>query len=82
MYCLPDDYEVHDASLADIRHQLAPRYTKADIKSLDRRATYARALDGDEFLPGLVGLNTPRGADGITAALELLLRVRSLRNYW
>lgn len=40
------------------------------------------ALDGSEFLPGLLGLNNIKENDSLNAALQLLLRVRPLRDYF
>lgn len=82
VYCLPDDYEVRDATLDDIRHQLEPRFSANDVAQLDRLQTYSRALDGTEFLPGLLGLNNVKCNDSFNAALQLLLRVRPLRDFF
>jgi hypothetical protein len=40
------------------------------------------ALDGSEFLPGLLGLNNIKENDSLNASLQLLLRVRPLRDYF
>eukprot|EP00967_Tisochrysis_lutea_P070243 scaffold92598_cov18-Tisochrysis_lutea.AAC.1 len=36
VYCLPDNYEVVDRSLDDVRHVLDPRFTPADVAKLDK----------------------------------------------
>lgn len=36
VYCLPDNYEVLDKSLDDIRHVRDPRFRKEEIASLDK----------------------------------------------
>ena len=36
-YCLPDNYEVLDASVNDIRAVLSPKYTVEDVKSMDTK---------------------------------------------
>ncbi len=59
-YCLPDGYEIVDRSLDDIRHVLDPRFTPSEIAAMDSRAQWRRALDGQSFLPGTVGLNNTR----------------------
>ncbi|MCO5614911.1 hypothetical protein L7F22_069196 [Adiantum nelumboides] len=56
VYCLPDGYEVNDPSLDDIRHMLYPRFTRAQVNQLDRNKQWARALDGSDYLPGMVDL--------------------------
>ncbi|KAH7430597.1 hypothetical protein KP509_08G005200 [Ceratopteris richardii] len=54
VYCLPDGYEVNDPSLDDIRHVLYPRFTRQQVEELDRNKQWARALDGSDYLPGMV----------------------------
>jgi hypothetical protein len=34
-YCLPDNYEVLDASVNDIRAVLRPKYSSDDVKAFD-----------------------------------------------
>ncbi len=36
VYCLPDNYEVLDKSLDDIRHVRDPRFRSEEIASLDK----------------------------------------------
>lgn len=36
VFCLPDNYEVVDRSLDDVRHVLDPRFNKADVARLDK----------------------------------------------
>lgn len=54
VYCLPDGYEVKDPSLDDIRLVLNPRFTLEQIKQLDEKRQWSRALDGSDYLPGTV----------------------------
>ena len=82
IYALPDDYEVDDPTLDDVRQQLDPHYSVAQVRQLDCVKTYSRALDGTEYLPGLVGLNNVTHNDGINCAVQALLRVRPLRNFF
>jgi U4/U6.U5 tri-snRNP-associated protein 2 len=53
-YCLPDGYEINDPSLEDIRHVLNPRFTTEQVRNLDRNKQWSRALDGSNYLPGMV----------------------------
>ena len=46
IFCLPDNYEVHDASLNDIKFNLKPTYTREMIAKLDEGALMARSLEG------------------------------------
>lgn len=54
VYCLPDMYEVIDRSLDDIRYVLDPTFTDGEVAALDRDVSWTRALDGAEYMPGLV----------------------------
>ncbi|MCO5570978.1 hypothetical protein L7F22_024709 [Adiantum nelumboides] len=67
VYCLPNGYEVNDPSLDDIRHVLYPRFTQAQVNQLDRNKKWARALDGSDYLQGMVGLkNSRKSEQGLT----------------
>ncbi|KAK1576875.1 hypothetical protein Q3G72_017144 [Acer saccharum] len=54
VYCLPDGYEINDPSLDDIRHVLHPRFTKEQVEQIDKNKPWSRALDGSDYLPGMV----------------------------
>lgn len=49
IWCLPDNYEVEDASLNDIKYNLMPQFTPELIEKLDKDPVMSRALDGTEF---------------------------------
>ena len=57
VWCLPDNYEVEDAALNDIKYNLLPLYNQELLDKLDNEPIYSRALDGTEFYPGCLGLN-------------------------
>ncbi|XP_028515619.1 U4/U6.U5 tri-snRNP-associated protein 2 [Exaiptasia diaphana] len=57
-YCLPDNYEVIDSSLEDIKYVLNPTFTKEDIKLMDSSAKMSRAFDGTTYLPELSWVDT------------------------
>ena len=56
-YCLPDNYEVIDASLGDILYVLNPTFSEELIFRLANSTKEARAYDGNKYSPGVVGLN-------------------------
>ena len=56
-YCLPDNYEIIDASLNDILYVLNPTFTPELIQRLATSSKEARAYDGTKYVPGVVGLN-------------------------
>ncbi|KAK8964112.1 putative F-box protein [Platanthera guangdongensis] len=82
VYCLPDGYEVNDTSLDDIRHVLNPRFMRDQVKHLDENRPWSRALDGSNYLPGMVGLNNIKETDFVNVTIQCLMRVTPLRNFF
>jgi U4/U6.U5 tri-snRNP-associated protein 2 len=80
VYCLPDGYEVLDRSLDDIRHVLDPRFGADALAALDTSRAWSSALDGSEYLPGVVGLNNDKATDYVNVVLQALVRVKPLRD--
>jgi U4/U6.U5 tri-snRNP-associated protein 2 len=81
IYCLPDNYEIHDNSLNDIKFNLKPSFTNDEVEELDKLVTYSRALDGTDFLPGSIGLNNIKKTDYVNVIIQSLCRINSLRNF-
>ena len=73
-YCLPDNYEVIDASLGDILYVLNPTFTSELILRLASSSKEARAYDGTKYIPGVVGLNNIKVRD-ITFSVLFLIAV-------
>ncbi|KAK9706331.1 hypothetical protein RND81_07G117100 [Saponaria officinalis] len=82
VYCLPDGYEINDPSLDDIRHVLNPRFTRGQVEQLDKSKLWSRALDGSDYLPGLVGLNNIKETEFVNVTIQSLMRVTPLRNFF
>lgn len=82
VYCLPDNYEVVDRSMDDIRAVLNPRFTREQVSRLDSETTWVRALDSSEYMPGLVGLNNMKANDYANAVLQVLARVAPIRDFF
>ena len=81
-FCLPDNYEIFDASLEDVRKVLFPRFTSEEIKRLEKEAIWSKALDGTEYLVGVVGLNRVENAKGVNSIVQSLARVEKLRAHF
>uniref|UniRef100_A0A8D8S0N9 ubiquitinyl hydrolase 1 n=1 Tax=Cacopsylla melanoneura TaxID=428564 RepID=A0A8D8S0N9_9HEMI len=81
-YCLPDNYEIVDSSLDDIKYVLNPTFTTEQIKQLDTSDKTSRAIDGTLYLPGIVGLNNIKANDYCNVILQALCHVTPLRNYF
>eukprot|EP01121_Diplochlamys_sp_Union-15-3_P009332 TRINITY_DN2543_c0_g1_i3.p1 TRINITY_DN2543_c0_g1~~TRINITY_DN2543_c0_g1_i3.p1 ORF type:complete len:252 (-),score=32.67 TRINITY_DN2543_c0_g1_i3:52-777(-) len=83
VYCLPDGYEVIDASLSDIMRVLNPRFTASMISKLDiPPALTSRTLDGKEYIPGVIGLNNLKYNDFINAVIQSLAHTSTLRDFF
>ena len=70
-YCLPDDYEVVDSALDDIKYVCRPVYTQSDVRSIDRNSRLVRAQDGQNYRPGVMGLNNIKANDYCNAVLQV-----------
>ncbi|CAK4174807.1 unnamed protein product [Aphanomyces euteiches] len=82
IYCLPDNYEVTDLSLAPIKNALRPTFTKQQIEALDTNRSLAHDSFGVSYLPGFVGLNNLKKTDYISVILQALAHVPPLRDYF
>ena len=81
-YCLPDNYQVIDASLGDILYVLNPTFTPDLIQRLANSSKEARAYDGTKYIPGVVGLNNIKANDYMNVILQALSHVEGVRNYF
>ena len=52
---------------------------EAEISRLDTDVTWARALDGSEYMPGLVGLNNMKRNDYANVVVQALVRIGPIR---
>jgi len=82
VYCIPDNYEVLDSSLADIKHNLDPTYNPEYVSKLDMEVKYSRGIDGTEFIPGTVGLNNLKNTAYLNVIIQALTCVSDLRDYF
>ena len=81
-WCLPDGYEIIDASLDDVAAALRPRFPAAALATIDSDAALAADAQGTPFLPGYVGLNNLGHTDGVGSVALLLAHVAPLRDYF
>ena len=80
VFVLPDDYEVVDASLNDIKYNLRPQFAHTQIALLDTVPLKARSLVGEEYIPGFVGLNNLQGTDFVNVVVQVLTKSAPVRN--
>lgn len=82
-YCLPDNYEIIDSSLDDIKFVLNPIFTDLEIRRLDQELTKrSRTVDGEFYVPGMVGLNNIKANDYSNVVLQALSHVTPIRDYF
>lgn len=81
-YCLPDNYQVIDSSLDDIKYVLNPTYTLEQIQQLESNSKLSRAYDSTHYLPGIVGLNNIKENDYANVVLQALINVAPIRDYF
>ncbi|EFX84034.1 hypothetical protein DAPPUDRAFT_187802 [Daphnia pulex] len=81
-YCLPDNYEIIDSSLDDIKYVLNPTFKKANIAVLDVIDKVSRSCDGTLYRPGVFGLNNIKANDYCNVVLQALSHVVPLRDYF
>lgn len=82
VYCLPDGYEVTDASLGDIKLALHPRFAPRDLAGLDASTRLCTDVSGASFLPGFIGVNNLSRTDYITVVVHALAHVPPLRDFF
>ncbi|GAA93619.1 uncharacterized protein L969DRAFT_83640 [Mixia osmundae IAM 14324] len=82
VYVLPDNYQVHDPSLNDIRYLLQPVFTTSVLTRLDNALLPSYDLAGRAYLPGFVGLNNIKANSHMNVVLQALMHVVPLRDYF
>uniref|UniRef100_A0AC35UG73 U4/U6.U5 tri-snRNP-associated protein 2 n=1 Tax=Rhabditophanes sp. KR3021 TaxID=114890 RepID=A0AC35UG73_9BILA len=81
-YCLPDNYEIVDPSLEDIKYVLNPTFTSDLIKKIDGNQRIYRTLSGTPYYPGIVGLNNIKANDYFNVVLHALSHITPIRNHF
>lgn len=81
-YCLPDNYEIVDSSLDDIKYVLKPTFTDASIVEFESNSKLSIALDGTQYLPGVVGLNNIKANDYVNVVVQCLMHVAPIRRFF
>lgn len=49
---------------------------------MDQEVKWTRALDGTDYMPGLVGLNNMKNNDYVNVAMQILARVAPIRDFF
>ncbi|KAJ2076608.1 U4 U6.U5 tri-snRNP-associated protein [Coemansia sp. RSA 988] len=79
-YVLPDNYEVADKSLNDIKDAIRPSYSRQMVEKLDTHCDPAYDLGGKVYYPGLVGLNRIKHNSYMNVVVQALAHIAPIRN--
>lgn len=82
VFCVPDDYEVVDHSLEDIKYNLNPTFKEEDVDELEKKVQHMKSLDGTDFIPGFVGMNNVKRTDYLIVVAQALKQVVPLRKFF
>ena len=82
VYVLPEGYEVQNKSLDDIKFVVDPKFTKEEVKGLDRDVKECTDLSNRRYRPGFIGMNNIKANDYLNVVVQLLAHVAPLRNYF
>ena len=82
IYILPDNYQVLDSTLNDIKYVLDPTFTSQQVESFATVSNQCTDLSGKTFTPGYVGLNNIKANDYVNVIVQALNAVIPLRNYF
>ncbi|KAJ2377874.1 U4 U6.U5 tri-snRNP-associated protein [Coemansia sp. RSA 2607] len=80
IYVLPDNYEVEERSLNDIKAAIRPSFTLSQVEKLDLACEYAQDLSGKSYLAGFVGLNRVKHNDYMNVVFQALAHVSPIRD--
>jgi U4/U6.U5 tri-snRNP-associated protein 2 len=81
IYCLPDDYEVLDSSLNDIKQNVLLTISVDDLPLLDKEESTILTLDMRTAIRGVMGMNTLHASDASNAVFQCLIHLPYLRNF-
>lgn len=76
--CLPNDYEIFEHSLEDIKGYLHPKFSSEIISS--SLYNVSRTFDGIEFFPGFIGLSNFGNNDSLNSIILMLSRITQFRD--
>ncbi|KAK6588741.1 hypothetical protein RS030_2300 [Cryptosporidium xiaoi] len=78
IYCLPNNYEVNEHSLEDIKNYLHPNFSiGSDYNSLYNAS---KTFDKIEYFPGYIGISNFGNNNSLNVVLLLLSQITNFRN--
>lgn len=80
-YILPENYEIVDSSLDDVKYLINPTYDKALVRNLYKSKDIVYDLNKEPYRPGFVGMNSSNDSnDYANVIIQLLGHVNPLRD--
>lgn len=76
--CLPNDYEIFEHSLEDIKGYLHPIFSSSYIST--SLYNVSRTFDGIEFYPGFIGLSNFGGNDSLNSIILIISQITQFRD--
>lgn len=80
IYVLPENYEVKSTMLNDIKYQVLPSYTEQDLRKFQDEGFKSVDLNGNDYIPGYIGLNNMKANDYSNVVIQALFHVPLIRD--
>lgn len=83
IWVLPEGYEVKGGrGLEDIKYVVDPRFTKEEVKRLDKDGAARLDLQGKPYRPGYIGMNNIKANDYFNVIIQSLSHVPPIRDFF
>ncbi|KAJ1676011.1 U4 U6.U5 tri-snRNP-associated protein [Spiromyces aspiralis] len=80
IYILPEQYEVTDPSLNDIKAVIWPTFDKRQVAELDQKLVESYDLKRKKYIPGFGGLNNIKANDYMNVVIQALAHIPPIRD--
>ena len=81
-YCLPEGYEIKDRSLDDVKYELKPVFSSEEaITRVRSTHLLKKDVNGEDYLPGYVGISNLKCTDATSVLVHALARVVPLQRF-
>ncbi|KGG52836.1 ubiquitin thiolesterase [Mitosporidium daphniae] len=83
VYSLPENYEVLDSSLDDIKSLICPMFSAKDVQMLDTVSRQKLDLHFEKMIiPGFIGLNNIKANDYVNVVVQAISHIPTIRDYF
>lgn len=81
-YILPDSYENKSATLADIKYNACPTYTREQCQQLDKDTSVHHDLSRTTYRSGFVGMNNSKSSDIVPVVVHAIAHISPIRDFF